>query len=468
VGELRFRAPEPLESWSGAPNTSPGGEDCLYLDVYTPGTDSARRPVLVCIHGEDFGSEAAIGKLYDGRALARRGDVVVVTIRYRPGIFGFLYLEGLGDEAAEAAANAGLLDQISALEWVRDNIAACGGDPENVTAIGASTGATSISILMTTARSQGLFHKAVLQSGRPQDLLTREAASHLTAEYITELGRIPREVTALWKLKTDELLRAQRSLLGRRARAHDYRAFWPVLEENLLEHPPIVAMERGIAGKIPLLIGTNRDECRARSFSRSSVEPLDTRALLARVAQIAPDTNPEHIVAAYERMRGAGDPLSPAALLTRIETDAHFRIPAIRLAEARTSHAGARTYLYLFTWAAPGPAGALGACHGLEVPFVFGNLGVEETAGREVVRREAEHLSAQMMDAWLAFSRSGDPSHEGLPPWPVYEPRTRECMILGHTCRTERDQEGALREVWEPLLRSGRTRKTPRFSHHTL
>lgn len=479
VGEQRFGPPMHPVSWPGvrdvgeaAGPVESGGpvadgrlaEDCLYLNVYTPGADSAQRPVLVWIDSSDFTGGSASQDICDGSVLARRGDVVVVTIRYRLGALGFLYLDELGDDLLGAVANAGLLDQVAALEWVRDNIAAFGGDPKNMTAFGTSTGATSIAALLGAPRARGLFHKAILQSAGPHELHVRWDATRIAAEFLTELGRMPREIPALWKMEADELLRAQQTLVERLNATRGESLFRPVLDDRVILQTPLAAIREGRARDIPLLIGTNLDECRS---DPERAQRLDERMLLARVAEIAPGTDAEGLVAAYARERGERSSASFSALLGAIETDARFRLPAIRMAEAYAMHQP-QTYLYLFAWDPPRSGAVIGDGHGREVPFVFGNLDATRAEGSPAVTPEAERLSTQMMDAWLAFARTGDPGHQNLEHWPAYEPTSRATMVLERDCRVSRVPEDPLRRAWEtrrapgPKARGPRHPQTPR------
>ena len=477
IGDLRLRAPAPVEPWTGvrpahefgywAPQNAPAttlsgqapgaqAEDCLSLNVWTPAADGARRPVLVWIHGGGFIGGAGVMNLYAGGPLATRGDVVIVTVNYRLGILGFLAHSELADSdagsAAEvgAAGNWGLLDQVAALRWVRENIAGFGGDPDNVTIFGESAGGMSVSDLLAMPSAQGLFHRAIVQSG-PPNAVTMDRAEEVTAKLIAELGL--GSAAALRALPTQALLDAQATLIAQRRAAG--LPLLPVVDEVTIPTAPLRAIADGAARDITLLIGTNRDEAKMFMVADPANRDPDEGVLHRRIEAIfrANDVvlSPDDVIDGYRAARaGRGQSTEPRELWSAIDTDRMFRIGSIRAAEAQSAHTS--TYMYLFDWESPAMGGALGACHALELPFVFGTLdndGVDKFAGSGP---EATRLSEQMMDAWLAFARSGDPSGpdaSGSPHWPAYDGSRRATMVFGRDTHVEDAPYDDERLLWQ-------------------
>ena len=533
VGMRRFAPPKPAGPWPGvrpayafglaAPQNAAEmgplfrlglgatGEDCLVLNVWTPGLDGARRPVMVWIHGGAFVLGAGSQFLYDGAALARRGDVVVVTINYRLGALGFLHLAArLGGELP-ATGNEGLLDQIAALEWVRDEIAAFGGDPGNVTIFGESSGSLSVATLLGSPGAEGLFHRAILQSGAANYVWPREVAAGVADAVLGALGIDG--AAALRALPVDRLLAVQRHVFlaavlgadhvlhdlspsGRRVagaaflglalarrplgaagaaltrglagflrRWQEGRApggatrglaalhgrglpFQPVTDGRVLPRPPLDAIGDGLARRVPVLVGTNRDESKLFLFLDPEGGALDEAGLEARAAELLGPRAPRVIATYRDARRARGEAVAPAEIWSAIESDRTMRHPAMRLAERQRAHQP-RTYAYLFTWPSPFMGGALGACHALELPFVFGTLGhpmLRPFAGKGPA---AEALAARIQDAWIAFARAGDPSHGGIGVWPAYDAAARATMILDRECRVESAPREPERAVWD-------------------
>jgi para-nitrobenzyl esterase len=470
VGDLRFCAPRPAVSWTGvrqanefgpwAPQNPPADsltgevpepydEDCLTLNVWAPRAEGARRPVLVWIHGGGFISGSGASPLYSGARLAARGDAVVVTINYRLGILGFLAHPGLADpESGGAQGNWGLLDQLAALSWVRDNIAAFGGDPENVTIFGESAGAMSVCDLMAMPAAPGLFRRAIAQSG-PPSALTMERAEEQTAKLMADLGVT--DPQGLRAVPVESLLEAQLGVL--RARAGGGLPLLPVVDGASMPADPAESFAAGSAAPVPLLFGTNRDEAKMFMVADPKNRDPDEDVLLRRIdrafATGGIKLSAEQVVDAYRAARSRrGESTVPREIWSAIESDRMFRIGSLRAASA---HARRQpdTYGYLFTWESPAMHGALGACHALELPFVFGNLdapAMDRFAGSGPA---AEALSEQMMDAWLAFARTGSPAHPGLPDWPRYDEADRSTMVFGAHTHLEEAPMDEERALWE-------------------
>jgi para-nitrobenzyl esterase len=476
LGRLRFRAPEPAEPWSGVRDATrfggsapqnpmalavlPGmevgeqNEDCLYLNVYTPAADAGRRPVLVWIHGGAFVIGSGSQAIYDGAPLARRGDTVVVTVNYRLGALGFLRLDQVAGSERGAGGNAAVLDQVAALRWVRENIERFGGDPRNVTIFGESAGGMSVGTLLGVPAAAGLFQRAIPQSGAALNGLPAEQADRTAARFLELCGVAPKRLDPLYELPVEKLLAAQGELLMRMQteRPRTGMSFQPVVDGAVLPELPQRAIERGSAREVSLLVGTTRDEWRLFGALDPSLGSLDERTLVERVAEFVPRERAAELVETYRKSRAERrEPTEPKDLALAVETDRIFGIPATRLLEAQLRHRR-DAYAYLVTWASPAMGGSLGACHAIELPFVFGTLdkpGMAQFAGSGA---EADRLCARMMDAWLSFAREGDPSAPGLPTWRPYETESRATMLLGATCELARDPRGPERRAWDGLL----------------
>ncbi len=476
VGPLRFRPPEPPERWSGvrdATRSGPGSyqanrplapilgiivpeqsEDCLSLNVWTPGAGGGARPVLVWIHGGAWvigsGSEPA----YDGAALARRGDVVVVTVNYRLGVFGFLRGRELSGGALDTTGNEAMLDLVAALEWVRDEIAAFGGDAANVTIMGESAGAVNVACLLTMPRARWLFHKAVMESGSLNLTRTPEAAGDVFRRVLDELGVAPEQAAKLIDAPAEELLGAQNRATQKSALV----TFGPVADGAIIPRRPYDAITAGAAAGIPVLAGTNLEEMNLYRFLDPSIDTLDEEGLVMRATALFPGSGPDGVphgrraVDVYRSAREArGDDVTPATVWLAMSTDHIFRAGTTTLLERQAAHMP-QTYAYLFTWQATAPDKPRGAVHALELPFVFGTLDVSEI-GRMAGRTPAAYaLSERMQDAWLAFARSGSPRTESLPAWEPYAPPRRATMLLGELCEQVDAPRETERAFWAPFI----------------
>lgn len=473
-GANRFRPPQPPAPWEGErdataygptapkppypapldsllPEVDIPGEDCLNLNVWTPAEalapgETGRRPVMVWIHGGGFTNGSGSIPGYDGSRFARDG-VLCVTVNYRLGVEGFLYL-GADDPAPP---NLGLLDQIAALEWVRDNIAAFGGDPGQVTLFGQSAGAMSIGTLLAVPRARGLFRRAILQSGAAQHTLSPGTAELVGRHLAQRLG-IPATREAFATVPPDRLLSVQRGLRGEIS-ADPEPARWgeaarnlmplePVVDGEVLPVPPLEAVAAGAATGIDLLIGSNSDEFRLY-LTPSGLLDLVSEELTRKTATGYDLDDPAHALAVYrERQPDA----SPGELLAAIATDWFYRIPAIRLAEAQGGRGDTdgpgTVHLYEFGWQPPTFDGRLGACHVAELAFVFDNLhdkSMAELLGTNPPQRLADAMHA----AWVSFAVTGDPG------WPAYDRGHRATMRFDQDPEVQYDPRPRERELWE-------------------
>jgi para-nitrobenzyl esterase len=431
-----------------SPVPEPQDEDCLYLNVWTPGLDDAHRPVMVWIHGGGFTSGSGSSLMYNGRTLSSRGDTVIVTINYRLNVLGFLNLNEVTGGRIPATGNEGLLDQAFALQWVHDNIANFGGDPDNVTIFGESAGGFSVGSLLALPKARGLFHKAILQSGAAHTAHTTvESAKHVASTFLELLSISPNDIDDLRSLTVEQLLEGQKELV---AKASDPNSdigslsLRPVVCDEVLPQLPIDAVAGGSADNIPIMVGTNLDEAKLFNTMNEGLSEMDEARLLRRSQRLIPTGDVSSLIENYRKAREErGMPTTPAELFMALQTDKAFRMPAVRLAESH-SRRNQPTYMYLFTWASPLRGGVLGACHALELGFVFGMLD-ENFSGSGP---EAQALARYIQDAWLAFARTGSPSCEDLGEWPVYG-ENRETMLIDKECTVVAAPYDEERRAWE-------------------
>jgi len=415
-------------------------EDCLYLNIWTPGLDGARRPVLVWIHGGGFLIGAGSTPIYEGQSLSRRGDMVVVTINYRLGALGYLHLNGVWGEEFAEASNAGVRDQIAALEWVRDNIEAFGGDPANVTVCGQSAGAMSIGALLGSSRARRLFHRAIFQSGATRHVLSQERADRVSRVFLEELGGPAPSRQSLARIPVDRILKAQGATNRRLMNLESLMCLLPCVDGQVVEEDPLTAVRSGKTSGITLMVGTTLDEWKLFAAVDSGGLPtLGESQMKQRFGEILGNCSsrapaPEVAVSQYrEAVRSRGGKTTPFEVWSAFQSARVFHYPASLLAEAQ-SQVGGCAYAYLFTWRPPALRRALGACHALDIPFLFGITSHPAARAVTGLAASTSRLSARMQDAWASFTRSGSPGHSLLPEWDPYDPRTRATMLLGREC----------------------------------
>jgi para-nitrobenzyl esterase len=409
--------------------------------------------VLVFVHGGGFTAGASTHSMYDGSALARHGDVLVVSFNYRLGALGYADVGALGGELT-ADTNCGLRDQLAALRFVREHIADFGGDPERITLMGHSAGAMSVCTLLTSPQAQGLFGRAIAQSGAGHHVSSRAESARIAERLVEALGLGPHELPKLRELPFEAIVKAQSaclrqwSLVGPASKPlHNANmTLVPVVDGTLVPEVPVEAAAGGAGGEVPLLLGTTRQEHNFWLFlSDPQKRDLD-EAGLSRVVEKRLPGRASEAIELYRR------PGAPFQIFSAIETDRVFGIPARRLAEARARAASAPTYLYELDWTGPLFEGALGACHTMDVPFTLGM--VDDGFGKVFTGggAEARRLSLQVMDAWLAFARGGDPSTASLGEWPRVRAEARPRMQLAREPQLSEVPADSIDAFWRGLL----------------
>lgn len=474
VGGRRFLPPEPAARWDGVRDASDFGpaamqipsvleterglpdemsEDCLTLNIWAP--DDARStgnplPVLMWIHGGSFINGSGSMPWYDGTVLAARGDVVVVAVNYRLGVFGYLDLSAIAGPGYAGGGNAGLLDQVACLIWIRDNIASFGGDPNRVCVVGESAGAMSVGTLLATPAAQGLLHRAILQSGTPVGQ-PRPHAEANAADLFDELHLPATQagLSDLLEIDAAELLDAaaqitSRAMLAAQTGARSSFPWSPVVDGIAVPEDPKTAIRSGASASVPVLIGTTQDEMRI------------TRRIFPDRPPMSEDLLHEHLRDTFGPRAGEAraaygqwDPkASPDDLWDTIMSDRIFAVPTADFIESRTA-CRAPTWTYLFDWRSSAEGGRYGAAHTLEIPFVFGTFdapGVAEFMGRPPA--EAERLAGAMQDAWVSFARDGVPAADGLPEWPACDDGRQPTMMLGDDVRVLDDPLALRLSIW--------------------
>jgi para-nitrobenzyl esterase len=420
------------------------GEDCLRLNVWTPAAEErGKRPVMVWLHGGGYeaGSSQELPS-YDGENLSRRGAVVVVSINHRLNVFGYLNMAAVGGEKYARSINVGMLDIVAALQWVRDNVARFGGDPANVTVFGQSGGGGKVSTLMAMPSAQGLFHKAIVQSGSLLHLASAEASAAQAAEVLKELqaqGVGKEQLTQLPAARLVEIATvAKNRLVSTRPRAptHERLGWQPWVDGSVVASHPFDPQAPALAAKVPMLIGTTLHE-----FSPASMMPdprsLTEEWLTTEVAKTYGDAAGK-IVAAFKSGHPGALPFELAAIISATTI---FRMSAVRQAQLQATNAPA--YLYWFAWKTPVLDGIPLAYHCAELAFAFDNI--DRCANSTGGTPEARDLAAKVSQAWIQFARTGNPNHAGLPRWPAVSAQTLPTMIFDTRCEVKNDPDAAER-----------------------
>ena len=459
-GANRMRAPQAVRGWDGEraatafgptvpkgdyppqyaalfPEVVIGGEECLNLNVWTPDLGAAGLPVLVWIHGGSFTNGSSSVGEYDGAAFARDG-VVCVSINYRLAAEGFLFLD-------DGIVNLGLLDQLAALRWVQDNISLFGGDPARVTVAGESAGAMSVTTLLSMPLAAGLFAQAIAQSGAGAHTLTVPEA-RMVGQYLGAALGVGFDRDAIAAVPLDKLVKAASDLVVEVQTAPDparwgslalsLLPFAPVVDGSVLPVAPLSAFASGQGGDVPLLIGSNRDEARLFLVAARTIDLIDAVTLGAVAGAYGlPDSG----LAVYSGNRPSA---SPGDVMAAMITDWFFRIPAVRVAEARFG--AGRTWMYRFDYPSPASNYGLGSCHGAEIPFVFDTLGLPSVRPR-LGEAPSQAVADRVHRTWVSFISSGSPG------WGAYDAARRTTGLLAEDVAAVDDPAGDERAVWEGI-----------------
>ena len=473
-GANRFLRPHPVQPWEGERDATadgliqpqvpmpppfgaeltPAGDDSLNLNVWTPDPSATGLPVLVWIHGGAFNAGSGIEPTYEGTSFARNG-VVCVTINYRLGAQGFLHLADQFPQFPDSG-NLGILDQVAALQWVQENIAAFGGDPQRVTIAGESAGGMSVGTLMALPEARGLFHQAVPQSGAGHNGIGAETATLIARDLLARLGVAPGDAAALAAITSEQLLEAQAALTaevmtsGKVDLYGDPGAtampFQPVYGTAVLPQRPIDAIRAGSAADIAVLTGTTMEESLVFVVAMQAMFGEDKLHKLA-ASLFGDETHGNAVIEAYRAAR-AGKP--GHEVIAALETDRMFRVPAVRLADAQAAH-NKNVWMYRFDWRTPVFGGMLGACHALELAFVFNTLS-SPLAAMFAGPEAPQPIADAMHGAWVSFVTTGNPGHEGLPQWPRYTPSQRATLLFDVAPAVVEQPNAEELALWEGVL----------------
>jgi para-nitrobenzyl esterase len=461
AGQNRFMPPANPAQWTGvrdalrygpsAPQTNPGAtravsplavasanlppesEDCLVLNVWTPALkDGRKRPVLFWCHGGGFVSGSGSSPGTDGANLARRGDVVVVTINHRLNVLGFTYLAEFGGSDFAESGDAGMLDIVHALRWVRNNIEQFGGDPNTVMIFGQSGGGRKVGTLLAMPSAKGLFHRAVIESGPTIRLVERDQAIRVAEMLLAKLNVSKAQVRELQKLPVDRIMGAYFSVVKDMGGQDQMtQGFSPTVDGVAVPKHPFHPAASPISADVPLMLGSTRTEMTLQSDEAAF--SLDEAGMRSRLKNLI-GADSESVIEVYRKVNPGA---TPSDLFFLIASDYRYGAPIMKIAERRAALGKAPVYLYYFTWETPVQGGRLKSPHTIEIPFAFDNVQISRqiTGGGA----DAMALADKVSDAWIAFARTGDPNTPKLPRWPAFNSAERPTMVINNQSRVVSD-----------------------------
>ncbi len=442
AGKNRFMPPVHPTAWAGvrdaleygpsAPQTAAmkgESEDCLVLNVWTPGIkDGRKRPVMFWCHGGGFSSGSGSSPGTDGANLARRGDVVVVSVNHRLNVLGFTR----ADELSTTSAEAGMLDIVQALGWVRYNIEQFGGDPANVTIFGQSGGGRKVGTLLSMPYAKSLFHRAIIESGPTIKLVDREAAARNTDRLLAKLQLGKNETRELQKIPVERIMAAYFDVLKDMGSADPMtEGFSPMVDGSAIPAHPFYPVASSVSADVPLMLGHTRTEMTLQS--PPDAFSLDEDGMRQRVRTLIGD-KAEHAIEVYRKVNPGS---TPSDIYFLIASDYRYGAPVMKIAERRAALKRGPVYLYYFRWETPVRGGRLKSPHTIEIPFAFDNVKI--SAGLTGDGPEAIALADKVSDTWLAFARTGDPNNPKIPRWPKFDAKTWPTMVFNNQIKAGND-----------------------------
>jgi len=459
AGKNRFMPPVDPAKWTSvletrefghsAPQTEPGvrrvtsdiavaaaglpteGEDCLVLNVWTPAVnDGKKRPVMFWCHGGGFASGSGSSGGTDGGNLARRGDVVVVSINHRLNVLGFTYLAEFGGPDFAQSGDVGMLDIVHALKWVRQNIEHFGGDPNTVTIFGQSGGGRKVGTLLAMPSAKGLFHRAIIESGPTISLVEQNQATRVASELLAKLGLNKSQVRELQNLPVDRIMSAYFAVTRSMNVDQMTMGFSPTVDGKAVPRHPFAPTASEVSANVPLMLGSTRTEL--TSSADAAAFSLNDDGLSERIKGILGDSS-SHVIDVY---RKANPGATPSDLYFLITSDNRYGAPVMKIAERRAALQKGPVYLYYFRWETPIDGGRLKSPHTIEIPFAFDNIKTNRmTSGSP----DAPPLADKVSSAWIAFARTGDPNTPKLPHWPAFNSKDRPTMVFNNQSKVEND-----------------------------
>jgi len=459
AGKNRFMPPADPAKWTGVrdalafgpsvPQTEPGvrravsdtavagagltdeSEDCLVLNVWTPAVnDGKKRPVMFWCHGGGFATGSGSSPGTDGTNLARRGDVVVVTINHRINVLGFTYLAEFGGPDFAQSGDVGMLDIVHALKWVRQNIEHFGGDPNTVTIFGQSGGGRKVGTLLAMPSAKGLFHRAIIESGPTISLVEQNQATRVAGELLGKLGLNKSQVRELQNLPVDKIMSAYFAVTRSMNIDQMTMGFSPTVDGKAVPRHPFAPTASEVSASVPLMLGSTRTELTLSA--NPALFSLNDDGLRSRIKDMFGDHS-GHLIDVYQK---ANPGATPSDIYFLIASDNRYGAPVMKIAERRAALQKGPVYLYYFRWETPLDGGRYKSPHTIEIPFAFDNIKTNRmTAGSS----DAPALADKVSSAWIAFARSGNPNTSKLPQWPAFNPKDRPTMVFNNESRVEKD-----------------------------